>query len=310
MPMKWSSKALLAKIEASYGTDPVPTGAANAILATNVTLSPMEGEDVTRNLETPYLAADPTLPVGLRSMLTFDVEAVGSAALGTAPSWGPLLRACGVAQTVTASVKVEYAPITDNHESVAIYMHIDGTRHVLLGTRGNATLKLNAQGIPVWSFTMMGLFAVPTEQAKPTPDYTSFQAPTVATKANTPTFTVGGIAMVMRDFELNLGNDVQPRMLIGSESILIVDRAESLTARVEALPVTTYNPYTIAQNSTPQVIQLVHGTVAARRWTLDIAKSLQNRLTGYEVNQNIAEWPLGFIPQPTVGNDQWKLTIA
>lgn len=310
MPLKWSSKALLAKIEASYGTDPVPTGAANAILATNVTLAPMEGEDVTRNLETPYFSADPTLPVGLRSVLTFDVEIVGSGTLGTAPGWGPILRACGVAQTITAGTKVEYNPITDNHESVAIYMHIDTTRHVLLGARGNAVLTLNAQGIPIWRFTMTGLFATPTEQAKPTPDYTSFKAPQVATKANTPTFTVGGTAMVMRDFELDLGNDVQPRMLIGSESILIVDRAERLTARVEALPVTTYNPYTIAQNSTQQAIQLVHGTVAANRWTLDIAKAFQNRLSGYEINQNIAEWPLGFVPQPTAGNDQWKLTLA
>lgn len=309
MPLKWSSKALLAKIETTYGTDPVPTGAANAILATNVTLSPMEGEDVSRNLETPYLAADPTLPVGLRSVLTFDVEIVGSGALGTAPNWGPLLRACGVAQTISAGVKVEYNPITDNHESVAIYMHIDTTRHVLLGARGNAVLTLNAQGIPVWRFTFTGLFAVPTEVAKPTPDYTGFQAPQVATKTNTPTFTVGGVAMVMRDFEMDLGCDVQPRMLIGSESILIVDRAERLTVRVEAVPVSTYDPYTTAQNSVNKVIGLAHGTVVGKRWSLDIAKSFQNRLSGYENNQNIAEWPLGFVPQPTAGNDQWKLTL-
>lgn len=32
-------------------------------------------------------------------------------------------------------------------------------------------------------------------------------------------------------------------------------------------------------------------------------------LSGYEEQQGIAEWPLSFSPQPTAGNDQWKLTL-
>lgn len=190
--INWKSKALLAKMEQTYGVDSAPTGAANAILAQNVRLAPMEGEDVERNLERPYFGANPSIPVGLYSTLTFDVEAVGSGTAGTAPGYGPLLRMCGLAEVITAGAKVEYTPITDGQESGSIYFSIGTTRHVLLGARGTCVYKLNAQGIPMFSFTLTGLFSMPTTQPQVTANYSAFQKPQVATKANTPVFTVGG----------------------------------------------------------------------------------------------------------------------
>lgn len=311
MPLYWKSKTLLAKTEVTYGTDSVPTAAANAVLATDVTLAPMEGQDVVRNLERPQMAADPTIPAGLYSTLTFSVELVGSGTLGTAPAWGPLLRACAAAQTITAGTKVEYNPITSGHEAVSIYMQIDTTRHVLAGSKGTAQFKVNAQGIPVIAFTFTGLFAIPSEQAVPAPDYSAWKAPQVASKTNTPAFTIGGANFVLRDFTFDLGNQVEPRMLIGSESILITDKNESLSVSVEAVPVSTYNPFTIAQAQTLQAISLTHGTTAATRVKLDLPSAQQGRLTGYDTgNQNIVEWPLKFMPLPVTGNDQWKITLS
>lgn len=307
--MYWKSKTLLVKPEVSYGTDPVPAAGANAILATNVSLQPMEGEDVDRNLETPYFGGSAKIPVGLYAVLSFDVELQGSGAAGTAPAWGPVLRACGVAETITPGTKVEYSPITDGQESVAIYLAIDTVRHVLLGSRGTVVKKLNAQGIPVMSFTLTGLFAVPTTQAKVVPTLTAFKAPLVATKANTPTFTIGGVAMILRSFEMNLGNQVEQRLLVGYEGIHITGREESLKAQVEAVALATYNPFTIAQNQTLQAIALTHGVAAGYKWTLDVASAQQHRLSGYANEQNIVEWPLDFTPLPTAGNDQWKLTF-
>ncbi|MEQ1499140.1 MAG: hypothetical protein ABL914_10800 [Novosphingobium sp.] len=310
MPQYWKSKTLLAKIEGAYGTDSVPTAGANAILATDVTLSPMEGQDVARNLERPAMGAEPMIPVGIFTRLTFSVEAVGSGALGTAPAWGPLLRMCALAEVITPATKVEYNPISDNHESGSIYMAIDGVRHVVLGTKGNASLKVGANGIPMWQFTMTGLFSLPTDQAKVTPDFTAWQAPQVATKLNTPTFTIGATPFVLRDFELDLGCQVEPRMLIGTEAILIVDRNEKLRTTVEATNMAAYNPYTIAQNQTLQALQLIHGTVASKRVKIDVASAQQGRLTGLSNNQNIVEWPLDFVPQQVAGNDQFKITLA
>ena len=306
----WKSKTLLAKIEVTYGVDPTPTGAANAILATNVRLAPMEGQDVDRDLEQSYFGASGMIPVGLYSTLTFDVEFAGSGAAGTAPAYGPLLRMCGAAETINAGVSVEYSPITDDPESGTIYFAIDTVRHILKGARGSFVLALNAQGIPVLRFTFTGLFSVPTTQAKVTPTLTGFKDPLVATKANTPTFTIGGTAFVMRSFEFTLGNQVEQRLLIGYEGIEIVDRKEAVKTTVEAVALATYDPFTIAKDQTRKAIQLIHGVGAGKICTLDIASAQQKRVSGYENAQNVLEWPLEFTPLPTAGDDQWMLTFA
>lgn len=309
-PIKWKSKIILAKSETVYGTDPAPTGAANAILMTDVELRPMEGQDVSRNLERPYLGAQEEMPVGLYCVLTGSVELVGSGTVGTAPLWGPLLRACAAAQVVTPATSVVYTPVSDNHESVGIYFWIGPTRHLLKGVRGNAEISLNAQGIPVARFTLMGLFTMPGDTARATPDLSGFQAPQVATKANTPTFTIGGQAMVLSQYSFNLGNDVQQRLLIGREEILIVDKKESVSARVEALPLATYNPFSIALAGTPQASNLVHGTTAGKIVTIAHPTCKLKRLTGYEQSQDIAEWPLQLTPLPASGDDQWSITLT
>ncbi|MFV0642918.1 MAG: phage tail tube protein [Sphingomonadaceae bacterium] len=306
----WKSKTLLAKIEGVYGSDSGPSAAANAILATNVQLRPMEGEDVQRNVEKPYFGASPSIPVGLHSVLTFDIELAGSGAAGTAPGWGPILRMCAIAETVTAATSVEYTPITDDPESGTIYMAIDSIRHVMLGTRGTASFSLNAQGIPTASITLTGLFTLPTTEAKIAPDLSAFQAPLVATKVNTPLFTIGGQAMRLRDFQFDLGNDVQRRFLQNYEGIHIVDRAESLKLQVEAVALATYNPFSAAILQASQVIAFEHGNAAGSKIRFDFPMARQQRLTGYENQQNIVEWPLNFVPLPDAGNDQWTITLT
>jgi hypothetical protein len=310
MPIKWKSKILLAKTEASYGVDAAPTGAANAILATNVVLQPMEGQDVSRELELAYLAAQATIAAGLFMRLSFRVEMVPSGVAGTAPAWGPLLEACGAAQTIVAATSVTYNPVSDAHESVTIHFWIGGTRYVMLGTRGTCVKRVNAQGIVYLEFVMTGLFSQPSEQARPTPVLTAFQKPLLATTANTPVFTIDGTAFVLRNFSLNLGNQVETRFLIGSESVLIVDRADLIETQVEAVPLTTFDPFDLALDQSTVPIVLTHGTVAGSIATLEADTCQVQRLAGFENAQNILEWPLRMTPLPTAGNDQWVLTLT
>jgi len=308
-PIFWRDKTVLAKPEGTYGVDSTPA-AGNAILMTNVSLAPMEGEDVNRNLEQPYFGASEDIPVGLYCTLTGDVELVGSGTAGDAPGWSPLIRACNVAETINAGVSVEYDPISAGGESVAIYIPIGPTRHVMLGTRGTFMIKLNAQGIPVLSFTLSGLFTLPTTETPISPDYSAFQEPQVATNANTPTFTIGGTDFVLDTFELNRAGQVSRRLLIGKEEIVVSNSDETAKAVVEAVGLGTYNPYSIAQDRTKQVIQLVHGTAAGKIVTLDLDRTQQKRVTGFEEKDGVQFWPLDFKVLPTTGNDQWKMTLT
>lgn len=96
-------RTLLAKIESSYGIDPTPTGAANAILIKNLTLTPQETTLVSRDLIRPYLGNSPQLPAAIYAKLAFEVEVAGSGTAATATAYGPLLRACGFSETITAA---------------------------------------------------------------------------------------------------------------------------------------------------------------------------------------------------------------
>lgn len=306
----WKSKTILVKPETTYATDATPTGAADAMLASDVTFNPMEGDTVKRTVERGFFGAQAFVLAAFRSSLTMSVEMVGSGTAGTAPAWGPLLRCCGVAEVITAGTKVEYTPITNGQESATIYFDVDGTKHVMLGTRGNVVFKLDANGIPIATFTLTSLFTIPTEAAKPTPVYTKWQAPQAATKANTPVFTIAGIPFPMRSFELDLANDVQPRMLVNDERVLITGRDDcALKVQVEAKALTDYDPFTVAVQGTQQAIALQHGTVAGRKVRFDLPVCLQQMPT-YQDQDNILEWPLTFTPIPVAGGDDWKLTLT
>ncbi|MEX2126971.1 MAG: phage tail tube protein [Xanthobacteraceae bacterium] len=310
--IKWRSKVILAKIEALYGADPVPTGAANAMLMTDVAFQPMEGEDVNRNLEFPYLGNQGTMTAAMRAVLTGSTELAGSGAAGTAPAWGPLARACALAQVIDPGVEVVYAPASDGHESVSIYFWIGDTRQVMTGVRGTGVLEIPAQGIPRIRWTFIGLWTKPSESAQATPTFTPWQQPLIATHANTPTFTIDAVPLVLRDFSLDLGNQVEPRLLIGREEIKIVDRMETIAAAVEAVPLTTFDPFDLAEQGEDGAVEveIVHGTQAGSIVTVNAPKCQVQRLAGYENQQNVLEWPLALRPLFTAGDDQFSIVLT
>jgi hypothetical protein len=310
MPISWREKIVLFKIESSYGVDPVPTGAANAMLVTNARLTPMEGNDVSRDLDTGYMGAQPTIPAELHAKLEFRVELQGSGAAGTPPAWGPLLRACAMAETISAGVSVTYNPVSTGHESGAFYFYVGDTLYKIGGARGTASVEIDAQGIPYLMFSFTGLYSAPAEDTRPAPDLTAFQKPLLATSANTPTFTIGGTAFVMRRFKFDLGNEVQNRFLIGAEAILITDRSEAVEATVEAVPLTTFDPYALAAAQSALALSLVHGTEAGKIATLSAPAAQIQRPRGLENAQNVLEWPLRLVPLPVAGNDQFTLTLT
>lgn len=310
MPVLWKNKIVLFKLETTYGTDPTPTGAADALLVVDVELTPMQGEDVSRNLDLPYFGHQGTIAAALHARLSFKVELAPSGTAGTAPAWGRLLRACGMAQTINAGTSVVYNPITDNPESGHFYIWVGGTRYRMPGARGNATFRIPAQGIPYIEFEFWGLFVPAAETARATPTLSAFQKPRVGSSANTPTFTVNAVPMVLREFSLNLGNAVEPRFLIGSEAILITDRQSAAEATVEAVPVTTLNPYTLARDATDVAVAITHGTGAGNIATLALPAAQLQRPEGLENAQNIAEWPLRFNVPPVTGNDEFTLTLT
>jgi hypothetical protein len=306
---RWNTKILLAKIETVYGTDSLPAAATDAILARDISLTPMEGSDVSRELEMPWMGQDLTLAAELNMRLAFSVELAPSGTAGTAPRWGALLRACGCAQVIATGVSVTYNPVTDAHESATFYLWIGGTRYVLRGARGNARFEMSASGIPMIAFDFRGLFSQPTDVARVSPTLTSYPVPQMVSDSNTPTFTLGGTDFILRNLTFDLGNTVEQRLLINSEEIWITDKAETVEWQMEAVPLATWNPYSLAAGQTTVAGVVAHGTGAGRIATLNLPRLEVQRpqVTGA---QGIKEWSLRGIPIPNAGNDQWTLVLT
>lgn len=309
-PLYWRNKALLAKIETSYGTDPVPTGAANAVLASNVSLRPMEGQDLNRDLMVPFMGNTGDIPVDVHVALDFEVELAGSGTAGTAPAFGPLLRACGLAETVTVGTDVTYTPVSTGFESVSIYFNIDGGLHKLLGARGSVKATVAKSAIPKLAFTFRGLFAPVTATALPAVTLTAWKDPLPASTTNTPTVTLHGQACVLESLEVDLVNQVEGRFLVGSESIVIVDRKPAGTASIEALPIGTVNWFAKAQPpKATGALALVHGVGAGKICQIDAPRVEIGRPSQTQV-QGILHDQLPLKPRPTdAGNDEIVFTF-
>jgi hypothetical protein len=301
------NKALLVKNEATYGTDPTPTGAANAIQASNFNFEPSVGQDVSRDLILPYMGHQGVILTGNYARIAFDVEVAGSGDPGTPPAYGPLFRAAQMAEVITADTDVKYNPISSNFESATIYFVNDGIKHIMLGCRGTWKLDFQPSQIAHWSFTMTGLLGTITDAAMPAIDLTKFIKPVPVSKANT-TFSLFGYAGACEAFSFDLAADIQPRLLINAESIESVDRQMTGQATMAAASLATIDWFSKATAHETGVMAAQHGTVAGNIVAFDGANFQLGRAT-YAENQKIINNQLPLMALPTVGNDEFFVTI-
>ncbi|HQU04222.1 MAG TPA: phage tail tube protein, partial [Acidocella sp.] len=194
------TRFILAELEATYGVDPVPTPATNAILCkTSLAITPMEATQVKRDLITPYMGDIGALLADTYVKIDFEVELSGSGTAGTPPGMDPLLQLCGFAATTVAATSVTYAPVSTNFTSGTLYFYgqTDGgtaVLHKLTGCRGDFTLDLATKAVPYVKFTIMGLYNAPTELAAPAGfTYAKFAKPVIPLSGIT-TATIGGLA--------------------------------------------------------------------------------------------------------------------
>src|SRR5690349_1747983 len=104
MSLNYRKRTILAKIESSYGTDPTPTGTANAIrVRGNLQPKPLMQGYASRDLIRGFKGNFDQLPDEAFSSIEFEVEMIGAGTAGTAPPYAPLLRACSYSQTLLAA---------------------------------------------------------------------------------------------------------------------------------------------------------------------------------------------------------------
>lgn len=301
---------LLAKEEVTPGVDPVPTAAANAILVRGLTPQIINAEFVPRSLIRAYKGNSPQLAVGVHRVLECEVELASSGAAGTAPKWGPLLKACGFSQTVTALTDVKYDPVSEGEPTLTLYGYLDGLLFKLTNAIGTVAFELNAKAIPVMKFKFMGEYSEPTDTALPAgADYTGFLQPLTVGKVNTPTFTFHGVTCPASAFAFDVAAQQVYRDLIGASGPYSPDRQPSGSATLELQSVATKAWGATVKDGTEGAVQIVHGVGAGKIIQIDMPKVQLTSAPTLQDQDRIAMLGVNFSINPSAGNDEIKITV-
>jgi hypothetical protein len=309
MPLLSRKRTILAKIETVYGTDPTPTGAANAVLCRNINPKPQNADLKSRELIRPYLGASERYLAGAYSTIEFEVEMAGSGTAGTAPAYGALLRACGMTETVSAGISVTYTPLSATFPSVTIYFNVDGVLHKITGARGNVELMLQAGEIPYYKFTFTGLYNAPADTAAPAVTYTGYKEPLVVNSDNSSLFSFFSYSGAMQSLNLNYGNEVNYRMLVGAEDVQLIGRSVGGTVVIEAPTITLKDYFTAGLNTALGTLDITHGTTAGNK--VQISSTRANLANPDYVDQDgiqMLSCPIELVPS-TAGNDEISIIV-
>jgi hypothetical protein len=305
-------RLILAKAEATYGTDSTPAGT-DAVLVRNLEITPLSGDLVSRDLVRPYLGNYDQLIAKTSVEISFEVELAGSGTAGIAPRYGSILKACGMSETIVpiTSPSVTYAPVSTAFSSVTIYFNVDGVLHKLTGCRGDMSMSCAVGQIPTLKFNMMGVYNSPTDTAQPSVTY-SFQAtPIVFRQGNTTGFSFFSYSGVLQSVEFNMANSLVYRELVGgTKETLITDRMPAGTVQIEAPTIAQKDFWTAALGSSTGNLTFLHGTTAGNRVTFT-APQVDILNPTYQDQDSVQMLNVPYVALPTTaGNDETSLVFT
>ena len=303
------NKALItAKVETTYGTDAVPTGATNSILCEEPTVEALESKVERANIK-PNYGAQRFVSIGEGLKISFTVELKGSGTAGTAPEIGALLRGCNFTETIQAAVSVTYLPNSSQAgESLSLYYYADGMLHKILGARGTFSVAQGTVNQYVkLKFEFTGLYAGPAALALATPTFNA-AVPPVWRNAQ---FTLDAYAAVLNSLTFDIGNSIAKRTSLNSATGILEWYVSERSVKGEfdpemVLPA-TYDFWGKWQSGGAYPLTATIGSAAGNRCVIT-APAVQLDMPKYDKRETTltAKIPLVFAPT-SAGNDEIQL---
>lgn len=317
MPRSIKNTIVTAKVETTTGVDAEPTGAANAVLVSDVSITPLDAQAIGRNLIRGYFGGSEQLVGPASVKISYTVELAGSGTAATAPAWGPLLQGCAAAEGILSTpARVEYSPVSSGLKSLTQYYYDDGVVHKVLASMGNCTLSAKVGEKPVLRFEWTGLDGGIAATPNVAPTFTPWKKPVAMTRANVVDITLGatyaagvltgGTVYNSTGLELNFGNVVNFSAMLSTETVDITDRESTATIELELTAAQEVALMAAVKANTTQSLALTIGTTAGNKIIVfGAAAQLTNprkselngkRLIGYDVRL-----------VPVNGNDEWLI---
>jgi hypothetical protein len=314
--------AILAALETTYGLDAAPSGVANAMLVSKLSINPLKIETKDRDIIRQYLGNSEQLP-GVRYVeMGFTVELVGSGTAGQAPAWGPLMRAIGFAEVLTAGIRVDYTPVSTSFESATIYWYDDGVLHKGLGARGTATLELTVGEKPSATFKFVAIDGGATATVAPATTLTVWKVPQLIIDANSGDLTfgathaaatapafVGGTVYPSQGLTVDLGITTPFQALLGGESVEITDRKVAGDVKLQLTAAQEVTYLNNVKQATLSSIGLIHGTRVGEKVGVYMPAVQFTEPSKEELNgARLCGYKLRMLPQS--GNDEIRIVTS
>lgn len=268
-PLLFKRAVVGAKVEAVEGTAETLVAADFDIEAENIAIGP-DLPFFPKEAVSPSLSKFIGTSGGPRlNRITFETEIRGSGTNTTPPSWGVLLRGCGLGETIGVS-EVDYDPVSTGWETLTLAVNIDGVEFKIHGAMGTFRLT-EISGEPgkiAWEF--LGVYNEPTDVALPVvPSYDD----QIAEAFVNATATLGGTAFLFKTLEVDIANVLTPReqpsALHGVFSVRITDRAPTFSIDPEMDVVATENFFNDLTTNVEQALQVIHGLTAGNIFELN-----------------------------------------
>lgn len=276
MKLLFRKKALLAKKEVTYGIDAAPTGALNAIQTRNLSIEPLEGDQLEFDVDTELLGAKAASMVGKHVKISFEVAFAGSGTKGTAPAWGVLMLGSGHTETIDATVgseKVMYRPKDTETDSLTLWVLVGRTLHKITGTRGSVKLSTKKREYPWLQFEFMGLFGPVVDQAAALGTVLAAFIKPQPFRAASVDFDLGAYSAGLHELSVDFGQKVEFYEHSEEEQIMQVDRKASWQGTVEEPDLGTHDFYADVNADTLMTFSYIHGTVAGNICEVTAAKT-------------------------------------
>lgn len=300
-------RVILVKKEGTYGTDPTPVEASDAVLCRMASSVDPQGEDVALDNARTVAVPEGHVVAGKHVTFSIEVDLKGGGTAGDAPECDALLQACGLVKSSVQNTSVTYTPSTDlaDHESCTIYWYEDGRLHKATGCRGSVSLQAQNQQIGSLTFSMSGLWVDITDVALASPTFLSLTPPVV----QGGTFKIGGNARAITNFSLDYQNEVVQKGDVndseGIDSFQIVDRNPTGSVDPEDVALATWNPWSDWKNGSTKALQFVVGVSSGNIITVDVSAAQYQR-PGYSDRNGIRTYGLNFV---CTGNSDGEATI-
>jgi hypothetical protein len=270
---QFDSLLALVKAGTTYGALPTFTGA-DALRVFDVSMRPLEAAPVERVQVDPEGSGRIVKPAMTAqfSTLEFSCQPLPSGTAGTPPLIAIPMAACGFNLTTVTGTSNTFSLASLNSAVGFADIQIvqGGDAYTFLGCRGNVEITYASGALPVYKYSMEGIYVAPTSGASFSPTYGTSALDVVVDATNTATFNLGTtgapIAMEFTTFTIGTGNTISRHDNGGgTKRVEISGRTPTASMTVRHKGLATFNPFALAAGETENACTLAHGAAGWRQ---------------------------------------------